>query len=202
MKKLITILALAAVCTLSAQAQNNLGNALGNVLGNIAGTLYSAPVSLDGTYQYNGAAVSVVSSEGGILTNLAGTAVTSGIESQIDEYLAKVGIKPGAMTFTFNAADDTFVLNVAGMSFPGTYKVSSAERVVTLTFGRKLQYLSMTGVLNCDSKGARMLFTADKAVALLKKLASKMGESSSQLGAIAKLADGYDSYRVGFRLTK
>ena len=202
MKRILSILALAAACTLSAQAQSGLGSILGNVLGNVAGTVYSAPVTLDGSYQYAGSAVSVTSSEGGVLTNLAGTAVTSGIETKVDEYLAKVGIKPGAMSFTFNSADNTFTLNVAGLSLPGTYQVSSAEKVVKLTFGKSLQFFSMTGVLESTSKGAKMLFTADKTVAFLKKLANKLGQSSSQIAGIAKLADGYDSYRIGFKLTK
>ena len=202
MKRILSILALAAACTLSAQAQSGLGSILGNVLGNVAGTVYSAPVTLDGSYQYAGSAVSVTSSEGGVLTNLAGTAVTSGIETKVDEYLAKVGIKPGAMSFTFNSADNTFTLNVAGLALPGTYQVSSAEKVVKLTFGKSLQFFSMTGVLESTSKGAKMLFTADKTVAFLKKLANKLGQSSSQIAGIAKLADGYDSYRIGFKLTK
>ena len=202
MKRILSILALAAACTLSARAQSSLGNVLGNVLGNLAGTVYSAPVSLDGTYQYSGAAVSVTSDDGGIVSNLAGTAVTSGIETKVDEYLAKVGIKPGAMSFTFNSADNSFTLNVAGLSLPGTYKVSSAEKVVTLTFGKSLQFFSMTGVLESTSKGAKMLFTSDKAVAFIKKLAAKLGQSNSQIGSIAKLADGYDNYRIGFKLTK
>ena len=131
MKKILSVLALAAVVTVSANAQStlgsilgNLGNGtLGNVLTNAAGAIYSGPVSLNGTYSYNGIAVTATSSEGGVLSNLAGSAVTSGIESKADEYLAKIGVKPGAMTWTFNASDNTFTLNVGGISIPGTYKV-------------------------------------------------------------------------------
>lgn len=211
MRKLVSIVALAVAFSVSAGAQGGLAgvlggdkttSTLGNILSGIAGTVYSSPVTLDGSYIYNGIAVSATSSEGGILTNLAGTAVTSGIETKADEYLAKVGIKPGAMKWTFNADEKTFAVSVGSISIPGTYKVGNGERTVTLTFGKSFQYLSMTGTLESSSSGARMLFTSDKAVAFLKKLASTMGQASSSIAGIASLASGYDNYRIGFKLAK
>ncbi len=211
MRKLVSIVALAVAFSVSAGAQGGLAgvlggdkttSTLGNILSGIAGTVYSSPVTLDGSYIYNGIAVSATSSEGGILTNLAGTAVTSGIETKADEYLAKVGIKPGAMKWTFNADEKTFAVSVGSISIPGTYKVGNGERTVTLTFGKSFQYLSMTGTLESSSSGARMLFTSDKAVAFLKKLASTLGQSSSSIAGIASLASGYDNYRIGFKLAK
>ena len=228
MKKVLSILAVAAAFTVSANAQsltevlfpglyngksattqssaatttNSTAATIGNIISGLAGTVYSAPVSLNGTYQYNGAAVSATSSEGGVLANLAGTAVTSGIEAKADEYLAKVGIKPGACSFTFNSADNTFTMNIGSISLPGTYKVGDGEKTVTLTFGKTMQYFCMTGVLESTGTGAKMLFPANKAVAFIKKVASKVGEKSSEVSAIAKLADGYDNYKIGFKLSK
>ena len=208
MKKFFSVLALAAVVAVSANAQSNLGGILGNlgnlgnVLTNAAGAIYSGPVSLNGTYSYNGIAVSVTSSEGGIISNLAGSAVTSGIESTADEYLAKIGVKPGAMTWTFNNTDNTFTLNVAGISIPGKYKVGDGEKTVTLTFGKSFQFLDMPGTLESTMSGARMTFTSAKAMAFFKKLAGALSQSSSQISSIAKLADGYDNYRIGFKLSK
>ena len=203
MKKLVSIVALAVALSVSAYAQSGIDfNKIGNVLTNMAGAIYSGPVTLDGSYSYNGIAVSATSSEGGILTNLAGTAVTSGIESKADEYLAKVGVKPGALRWTFNKADNSFSLQLGSLSIPGTYKVGDGERTVTLNFGKSFNFLNMTGTLESTSGGARMLFTADKAMAFIKKLASVAGQSSSQVSSISKLADGYDHYRIGFKLTK
>ncbi len=208
MKKIISVLALAAAVAVSANAQSNLGGILGNlgnlgnVLTNAAGAIYSGPVSLNGTYSYNGIAVSVTSSEGGIISNLAGSADTSGIESKADEYLAKIGVKPGAMTWTFNNTDNTFTLNVAGISIPGKYKVGDGEKTVTLTFGKSFQFLDMPGTLESTMSGARMTFTSAKAMAFFKKLAGALSQSSSQISSIAKLADGYDNYRIGFKLSK
>jgi hypothetical protein len=219
MKKLFTVLAMTVAFSGAVSAQSlmevlfsNQGgqsskaastvSAITNVVSGLAGTVYSAPVSLNGTYNYNGIAVSATSSEGGIVANLAGSAVTSGIETKADEYLAKVGIVPGVVKFTFNSADNTFVMNVGSIPLSGTYKVGDGEKTVTLTFGKTMQYFCMTGVLESGLTGAKMLFPANKTVALLKKVAAKIGQSSSSVGAIAKLADGYDNFKVGFKLSK
>jgi hypothetical protein len=210
MKRLISIVALCVAVSATSWAQSGLGdllggkagNTIGNVLSSIAGTVYTQPVTLDGNYNYNGVAVSATSTEGGILTNLAGSAVTSGIETKADEYLAKIGVKPGALSWTFNKADGSFTLNLGSLSLPGSYKVGDGERTVSLTFGKSMQFLNMTGTLESSSGGARMLFTADKAMAFIKKLASVAGQSSSQVSSISRLADGYDHYRIGFKLTK
>lgn len=210
MKKVLSILVLAAAFSASAGAQGLLGGLLGgsgnstleNIIGGLAGTVYSAPVTLNGTYQYDGSAISATSSEGGLLTNLAGTAVVSGLETKVDEYLAKIGIKPGSMTVTFNSEDNTFVWNVGSLALPGSYKVGNGERTVTLTFGKSLQFFNMTGTLESTSKGAKMLFTANKTVAFLKKVAAKLGQNNAQIASIVQLADGYDNFKVGFKLSK
>lgn len=202
MKKTLAIIALVAAFCTQASAQSSLGSVLGSLGEKLSGVIYTAPISLDGTYKYTGSAVSVTSSEGGILSSLAGTAVTTGIETKVDEYLAMVGIKPGAMSFTFNQADDSFTLNIAGMAIPGNYRVGDGEKTITLNFGKSMQFLSMTGTLETTSTSARMLFTVDKAMALIKKVAGKLGESSSKVAGIAKLAEGYDNYRIGFRMAK
>ena len=221
MKKVITVIALSVAFVASASAQSMLGNLLsslgksssdssaaeitntvGNIISGLAGTVYSAPVSLNGTYTYNGVAISASSSEGGVVSNLAGTAVTSGMESKADEYLAKVGIKPGAMTFTFNAEDNSFVLNCGPLSLPGTYKVGEGEKTVTLTFGKTMKYLCMVGTLESHLGGAKILFTADKFMDFAKKVSSQLGEKSNELKAINQLASGYDTFRIGFKLAK
>jgi len=47
-----------------------------------------------------------------------------------------------------------------------------------------------------------MVCPVNKAMAHLKKLASVLGQSSSELGSIVKLADGYDNFRLGFKMSK
>ena len=217
MKKIFTTLAIVAAMSFSLQAQSALGSLLGTLAGgsgsgsgsgltgiinSLAGVVYSAPVSLDGTYTYNGVAVSATSSEGGILTNIAGSAVTTGIEQKIDEKLAKWGIKPGMMTITFNSADNSFIWNIGKLSLPGTYKIGDGEKTVTLTFGKTMQFFSMTGTLESGLTEAKMLFTANKTANFIKKVVKQLGQSSSEVSSIAKLAEGYDNYKIGFKLVK
>lgn len=217
MKKTLAIIAIAALFSVQAQAQGLLGSLLGgsssssqnstastigNILGGLAGVVYSAPISLNGTYTYDGCAISASSSEGGLVSNIAGSAVSSTIEPKVDEYLAKVGIKPGAMTWVFNNSDNTFTAKIGGISIPGTYKVGEGENTVTLTFGKSMKFLSMTGTLQSTSTGAKMLFQADKLLAFAKRVASLLGNNSAEVSAILKLADGYDQFKVGLKLTK
>lgn len=208
MKKICTLFAagalLLAASPANAQLLGNLKNlgGLGNVINSVAGTVFSAPVSLDGTYQYGGIAIGLSKSDGNLLSNVAGSAAAAGVETKIDEKLAKVGIKPGAATFVFNKDDNSFVCQIMGLSLPGTYKVGEGEKTVTLTFGKKMKYLSMTGTLESGLTSAKMLFTADKALTFLKKAASLAGQSSAEIATITKLADGYDQFKIGFKLTK
>ena len=39
-------------------------------------------------------------------------------------------------------------------------------------------------------------------VGFLKKVMKQMGQSSSEASTIAKLAEGYDNYKIGFKLAK
>lgn len=204
MKKLVSLIFVAAAFSLSANAQSILDKlgSLGNVISNAAGVIYSAPISLNGTYTYNGIAVSATSSEGGILTNLAGSAATSAIETKADGYLSKVGINPGAVSFTFNSEDKTFTMNMGKFSIPGTFTVGDGEKTVSLVFGKQFKYLSMTGSLESSLGNVKMVFPVNKAMALIKKMASTLGQSSSELGSLVKLADGYDNFRLGFKMSK
>lgn len=233
MKKLFAVIALSAAFVASAQAQSGLGNLLGgllgggntssttttstssadggaiqqtigNVLGGLLGTVYTAAPTLNGTYAYKGIAVSMTSSEGNVLTNLAGTAATTQIENKINEILAKFGIKEGNMTITFDNKDNTFVWTVGGFPLNGTYKVGDGEKTITMTFGRTMQYFCMTGTVDFAGLdgGVKLLFTSDKMTAFLKKAIEKLGQKNNEIGTIAKLAQGYDNYKIGVNLAK
>jgi hypothetical protein len=175
-------------------------NALGSVLGGLLGTVVTP--TLDGTYNYNGVAVSMTMNDGGVVSSLAGTAVTASVETKIDELLAKYGIKPGAMTVTFNDADKTFTWTIGGFPFNGTYQLGLENKAITLNFGRSLKFFTMTGSLDLTLDGVKMLFTSDKTTEFIKKALAKLGEKKTDVGQIAKLASGYDNYKIGFKLAK
>lgn len=200
MKKL-TLIAAALLLGAAAWGQNPFGNIVGS-LASGASKVYTAKTGLDGAYNYNGIAVTLGKADGDIVSNLSGTAVTAGVETQIDAVLAKVGIKPGAMTITFNAADNSFVLNVAGVPIEGTYKVGDYEKTVNLNFGKGLQFFNITGSLENSLGTTRIVFPADGAIALFKKIADKIGSSSKEISSIAKMVEGYDSFKIGLKLSK
>ncbi len=220
MKKLTILLASAALLLAGTNANAQLlqsllggsgdssttGATLGNLINSLAGTVYSAPISLSGTYVYNGVAISVSSSEGGTLQNLAGTAVTSGIEAKIDERLKQFGLTPGAFTFVFtpgeNNTQGTFVCYIKSFPLSGTYIVGEGEKTITLQFGKVMQFLSMTGNLDSTLTGANMVFPANKLLTFFKKVVSVLGKSSSTLGSITSLGEGYDNMKIGFKLAK
>lgn len=205
MKRILTIVALAAAISLQANAQNlSLGSTITDLLSSLTGgsVVYSAPISLNGTYSYAGSAVSISQTNGSVVNNLAGSAVATTIEGKVDDNLAKIGIQPGSMTVTFDRDTETFIWTVAGIPLPGTFKVGNNEETVTLTFGKNMQFFTLTGNLESTASGAKILFPAQRTAAFLKKVATKIGQSEGSLGTITKLADGFDSYKIGFKLSK
>ena len=174
--------------------------AIGNVLGDILGTVVKP--RLEGTYIYSGVAVSMTTNEGGIVSNLAGTAASSAVETKVDEYLTKFGIKPGTMSIAFYESDMTFVWTIGGFPFNGTFQVTPEMDAITLNFGRSMKFFTMTGSLDLTLDGVKMLFPSDQTTEFIKKALAKLGEKKTDVGTIAKMASGYDNYKIGFKLSK
>ncbi|MBO4341409.1 MAG: DUF4923 family protein [Bacteroidales bacterium] len=174
--------------------------ALGSVLGGLIGNVVTP--RLNGNYEYTGVAVSMTQNEGDVVSSLAGTAASSAVETKVNEYLTKWGIKPGAMSITFDDSDKTFVWTIGGFPFNGTWQMGEDQKTISLTFGRTMQYFNMVGNLELTLDGVKMLFTSDKTTAFLKKALAKLGEKKTDIGTIAKLAAGYDNYKIGFKLAK
>ena len=130
MKRILTIVALAAAISVQASAQTTLGSLLGgstisDFLSSLTGgsVVYTAPTTLNGTYSYAGSAVSISQTNGTMINNLAGSAVATTIEGKVDANLAKIGIQPGSMSVSFDRETETFIWTVAGIPLPGTYKL-------------------------------------------------------------------------------
>ena len=185
----------------SDSSESGVGNILTGVLNSVAGTVYSAPISLNGTYTYTGLALSTSSSNASLLSNLAGSAINTGIEGKINGIIEKIGIKPGTMTFVFNS-DNTFTCNILTIPGGGTYKVGDNENTVTLTFGKLMQFFSMTGTLESGLTEAKMLFPATKMSQFFKKVASLVGQKSSTVSSLSSLTGNYDNFKMGFKLQK
>lgn len=156
-------------------------------------------VSLPGSWSYTGAAVSL-SGETAV-SNIAGTAVTSGIENKIDGYLQKISVKPGAVHFTFNE-DKTFTSTIFGINLSGTWQINDEAKRVTLQYGKVMKYLSMTGTLTRTSEGCEILFDADRFLTFIKSALSFAGKGSTAASGLSSLTSSYKGMKLGYKLAK
>ena len=207
MKRTLVTLAAAMLVAVSynAQAQSLTdllkGTKVGNVVDAVTNVVGAATntLSLPGTWIYKGAAVDLKSDN--TLSNLAGTAVTSGVETKINNAFEKVGLKEGAVTFVFNDGM-SFSCIIFGKTLNGTWKQNTDENKLTLQFGQTMKYLSMTGYYKTTTSGCEILFDANRFLSFLKSALSLVGKSSSTVGAISGISNNYDGMRLGFKLEK
>lgn len=207
MKRTLVTLAAAMLAAVSynAQAQSLTdllkGTKVGDVVDAVTNVVGAATntLSLPGTWIYKGAAVDLKSDN--TLSNLAGTAVTSGVETKINNAFEKVGLKEGAVTFVFNDGM-SFTCTIFGKTLNGTWKQNTDENKLTLQFGQTMKYLSMTGYYKTTTSGCEILFDANRFLSFLKSALSLVGKSSSTVGAISGISNNYDGMRLGFKLEK
>ncbi|WP_418307366.1 lipocalin-like domain-containing protein, partial [Phocaeicola coprophilus] len=109
---------------------------------------------------------------------------------------AKVGIKAGQMSFTFNA-DSTFSAKVGQKSMKGSYSYNASTQKVNLKFAK---LIGMNAKVNATSTTMDLLFESDKLLKLITFLSSK--SSNSTLKSIGSLANSYDGMMLGFSLQK
>lgn len=149
---------------------------------------------MTGTWTYTDAAIELESDN--ILQKAGGAVAATAAEKKLDENLAKVGIKPGQMTFTFHA-DSTFNAKIGFKNLSGNYTYNAATRKVSLKFAK---LISMSAKVNITSTTMDMLFESDKLLKLIAFLSSK--SSSTTLKTIGSLADSYDGMMTGFSLKR
>ena len=207
MKRTLVTLAAAMLAAVSynAQAQSLTdllkGTKVGDVVDAVTNVVGAATntLSLPGTWIYKGAAVDLKSDN--TLSNLAGTAVTSGVETKINNAFEKVGLKEGAVTFVFNDGM-SFSCTIFGKTLNGTWKQNTEENKLTLQFGQTMKYLSITGYTKATVAGCELLFDADRFLSLLKTVLSVAGNKSTTISAISNLSNSYDGLQLGFKLSR
>ena len=166
-----------------------------NVVETVTGT--TLPVDVKGTWTYSGTAVKFESED--LLKSTAASLAASQVEDKLDSYVAKVGIKAGTFSFTFNE-DKTFSATVKGKSFNGTYTVSEDYKTMSLQFGKTIGLKPFTATISATSGQLDLLFQADKLLELLGKLTST--SSNSTLKTIGSLVNQYDGMMLGLELKK
>ena len=139
--------------------------------------------SLTGTWSFTGSAVEFESDN--LLNKAGGTVAANVVEGKLDEYLGKVGITAGKMSFTFND-DNSFSATVGSKKLPGTYTYDSEAGTVNLKFAKLV--------------GINAKVKSDKLLDLITYLSSKSNNSTLQ--AIGKLGETYDGLMLGLTLKK
>ena len=157
-------------------------------------TGHTETVDMTGTWRYTGSAIEFESEN--LLKQAGGTVAASAAEQKLDEQLAKVGIKEGQLSFTFNA-DSTFVSTLGKRKLNGTYSYDAGTQMLHL---RYMKLIPMNAKVNYTTQQMDLLFEADKLLKLITFLSSK--SSSATLKAISSLADSYDGMMLGYELKR
>ncbi len=157
-------------------------------------TGHTETVDMTGTWRYTGSAIEFESEN--LLKKAGGTVAASAAEQKLDEQLAKVGIKEGQLSFTFNA-DSTFVSTLGKRKLNGTYSYDAGTQMLHL---RYMKLIPMNAKVNYTTQQMDLLFEADKLLKLITFLSSK--SSSATLKAISSLADSYDGMMLGYELKR
>ncbi|MBB3703488.1 DUF4923 family protein [Alloprevotella rava] len=167
----------------------------GNILSSFLGSKTITEEDLYGTWKYT--STDCVFETENLLKKAGGAVAANKIESEINEQLSKVGIKPGVCTFTFNK-DKTFKASVGGRNLSGTYALDSKNK--TIKFTTLLGLGSMSANVAKSNGKISLLFDSDR----LLKLAALLGSASGNttLSTLSKLAGSYDGMKLGLQMEK
>ena len=157
-------------------------------------TGHTETVDMTGTWRYTGSAIEFESEN--LLKKAGGTVAASAAEQKLDEQLAKVGIKEGQLSFTFNA-DSTFVSTLGKRKLNGTYSYDAGTQMLHL---RYMKLIPMNAKVNYTTQQMDLLFEADKLLKLITLLTSK--SSRANLKAISSMADSYEGMMLGYELKR
>lgn len=179
----------------SSQA-GGLASLLGNVLGTVLGASNELKeADLVGTWNFQ--SVDCVFETENFLMKAGGEVAAAKVETKLNEVFGKLGVVPGACSFTFNS-DKTYSAQVSALPLGGQYALDAANKKITLTYLAGLGTMTPNIVKNGNS--ISLLYEADKLLAIAQKLAAMSGNASMQ--ALAEIASSYDGMMIGFELRK
>lgn len=191
----LLLVAAALLCATDAQAQSlkDLFNKE-NIEKVVNAVTDKNTASMEGTWTYTGSALAFESNN--LLQQAGGAVAASAVEKKLDDFLQRIGIQSGQMSFTF-AADSTFQTTIKGKTMKGTYSYDQSTKKAQLKFSK---LLNINTTVNCTSQQMELLFPSDRLLDLLTFLASKSNNATLQ--SIGSLAESYDGMMLGFTLEK
>ena len=204
-------LSVAMMCSATVSAQD-LGGILGNVIGAATGnnsaasggdlisTLTSVFSSdkqasknnIIGTWSYTEPAIVFTSDN--FLTQAAAKLASNKLETKLQSYLTKYGIKPGTFSMTFNE-DGTYVRTLNGRTSRGTWTIQDSKLMLTIA-GIK------TVAITTQIDGSDMQFVTDatKLLNFFKTMGAK--STNANLQTITSLMKSVKGMQAGITLHK
>lgn len=176
----------------SANTISDAGSILGNIISTFGGNTSTSQSSLIGTWTYQKPCVQFESES--LLAKAGGSLIASKMESKLDGYYQKIGMKAGACKFVF-AKDNTMQYTIGGNTYQGTYKFDSSKCQVVLTTSLGT---SITAYVSINGNNMGLTFDSSKLLTLLKSASSL----SSQLSTISTLSGSYTGMKSGFQFVK
>ena len=171
-------------------------SALGSVLTNLLGGSSAVTASdLQGTWTYRKA--DCVFETQNLLLKAGGEMAATKIESQLESQLGRVGITPGACSFTFNS-DGTYVATIGQYNLTGNYTLNTKSNTLTMTYLAGIGRISPKVVKTGAS--ISLLFEGDKLLSMVQKVGKLT--SNSTVNSLSSLINSYDGMLVGMQLSK
>lgn len=152
-------------------------------------------VDIPGTWTYVKAAVEFESANA--LTAAGGTVAAETVETKIEPYLAKIGIKEGLFSFTFGE-DGTFSTKLGSKEVKGRWAYNKEAETVSLSLKDGGKSFTTRMVVNVDN--INILFKADSLLELLKSISNS--SSNTTIAAIGAVVKSYDGMNIGFECKK
>lgn len=172
------------------------GTALQSFLGSLIGAAVPFSQSdLTGTWKYAGA--DCVFETENLLMKAGGELAAAKMETQLDNTLSKVGIRPGSCSFTFNK-DNTYSAVIGNRTISGTYTLDTKNKRITMIYLNGLGTMSPSIVRNGSQ--ISLLYEADKLLKLVSAVSALSGNSGMQ--TLSSLVSSYDGMLIGMQLKK
>ncbi|MBQ9474926.1 MAG: DUF4923 family protein [Bacteroidales bacterium] len=174
-------------------------NAIKNIASDVGDAFAGKKVKITGEWKYKGVGAGF---EGGnIVSDVTTSATMIPLEKKVDEYLAKVGLKPGVATFVFNE-DGTYKVSSDSFSIRGNWTLE--DGIITMSIGKTISFITLRGTLKKTVDGVEILFPADKFLSFVEKVGGIYGvlNENAKLEAIFALLDKKEGVMLGWRLVK
>lgn len=148
-----------------------------------------------GTWTFDG--TDCVFESENLLAKAGGAIAANKIEDKLNTHLAKIGIKQGVCTFTFNE-DNTFAAKVGTRNIRGRYELDAANKTMHITYLGGLAKMNpriamRNGQISLLMEGSKLLSVAKGLSAL---------SNSTSLKMVSGVLDKYQGLYVGMKFKK